>query len=123
MRALSETALFGRRVVAAEGSEEAQSEHHDVGAVVGLSRLVCSCSLICSWLKLCCRVGNGTRSPYKFANLTAQFTAKFLLGAQQHHGVSIDYVGVWNERAWDANYIKTLRKVLDASGLQRVKAN
>jgi galactosylceramidase len=40
---------------------------------------------------------------------------------KEHHNLTIDYVGIWNERVPDTAYIKLLRRVLDTNGLQRVK--
>ena len=62
-------------------------------------------------------IGNGKF----YSEDNARFVAAFLHGARQYHGVDVDYVGIWNERMFDTGYIKLLRKVLDASGLGRVK--
>ncbi|XP_067412454.1 galactocerebrosidase isoform X1 [Emydura macquarii macquarii] len=44
-----------------------------------------------------------------------------LIGAKQHHNLDIDYIGIWNERSFNSNYIKLLRYTLDKQGLQRVR--
>lgn len=62
-------------------------------------------------------IGNG----HFYSEDNARFVVAFVKGAQQYHGVDVDYVGVWNERMYDTGYIKLLRKVLDANGLERVK--
>jgi galactosylceramidase len=62
-------------------------------------------------------IGNGRF----YSEDNARFVAAFVNGARQYHGVDIDYVGIWNEKMYDTAYIKQLRKVLDSSGLERVK--
>ncbi|MGO9897449.1 MAG: family 16 glycoside hydrolase [Bryobacteraceae bacterium] len=62
-------------------------------------------------------IGNGRF----YSEDNARFVAAFIKGARQYHGVDIDYVGVWNEKQYDVEYIKLLRRVLDSSGFQRVK--
>lgn len=62
-------------------------------------------------------IGNGKF----YSEDNARFVAAFVKGAKQYHGVDVDYVGIWNEKMYDTEYIKMLRKVLDASGLERVK--
>jgi hypothetical protein len=51
----------------------------------------------------------------------ADYLVKFIQGVKSLHGLQMDYVGVWNERAYDTAWIKLLRKTLDRSGLQSVK--
>jgi O-glycosyl hydrolase len=62
-------------------------------------------------------IGNGKF----YSEDNARFVAAFVKGARQYHGVDVDYVGIWNENMYDTGYIKLLRRVLDSSGLQRVK--
>jgi Glycosyl hydrolase family 59 len=62
-------------------------------------------------------IGNG----HFYSEDNARFVAAFVKGARQYHGVDVDYVGIWNEKMYDTGYIKLLRKVLDTSGLERVK--
>eukprot|EP00118_Oscarella_pearsei_P013831 m.114461 g.114461 ORF g.114461 m.114461 type:complete len:801 (+) comp37503_c0_seq6:569-2971(+) len=66
-------------------------------------------------------VGNGSGSPFKFPNLTAGYIVKWVTGAKKNYNLDIDYVGVWNERSYDSTYIKTLRAMLDANGLQKTR--
>lgn len=63
-------------------------------------------------------VGNGTSSPYTAPELTAKYVTDWVVGAKTEHDLEIDYVGVWNERAYNIPYIKTLRKFLDDAGHQ-----
>jgi galactosylceramidase len=72
-------------------------------------------------LFLFAQVGNGTASPYLFPNLTAEYITKWILGAKKYYDLDIDYVGIWNERNYDATYIKVLRSTLDDSGLQSTR--
>jgi beta-galactosidase len=51
----------------------------------------------------------------------ADYIAAFIKGAREHHGLTIDYTGVWNEKMYDAEWIKTLRRTLDEKGLENVK--
>ena len=50
----------------------------------------------------------------------ADYTVKFLQGAKRVHGLDINYCGIWNETAYNAEWIKRLRRTLDAAGLQHV---
>ena len=45
----------------------------------------------------------------------------FIKGAKQYHNLKIDYTGIWNERMYDIEYIKNLRKALNENGLSDVK--
>ena len=62
-------------------------------------------------------IGNGEF----FSADNADFVARFIKGAREYHGVIIDYQGIRNEAGFAVDYIKTLRKTLDANGLQHVK--
>ncbi|GHV67535.1 galactosylceramidase [Bacteroidia bacterium] len=45
----------------------------------------------------------------------------FIKGAKKYHDLDIDYVGIWNERMYDTEYIKRLRRKLDKEALPQVK--
>ena len=47
----------------------------------------------------------------------AAYLADFIEGAKRKHGLNIAYAGIWNEKAYDANYVKELRKTLNARHL------
>jgi len=47
----------------------------------------------------------------------ADYVVKFLKGAQERHGLEIDYTGVWNEVAYDKEWIKLLKRTLAAGGI------
>ncbi|KAK6174597.1 hypothetical protein SNE40_017840 [Patella caerulea] len=66
-------------------------------------------------------IGNGTRSPYTNPTQTAMYIIKWIQGAKQYYNLTIDYIGIWNERPYDITYIITLRNMLDNSGLTNVR--
>jgi len=45
----------------------------------------------------------------------------FIKGAKKYHDLKIDFTGIWNERMYDIDFIKKLRKALDENGLSEVK--
>ena len=45
----------------------------------------------------------------------------FIKGAKDYHHLKIDYAGIWNERMYDIEFIKNLRKALNENGLNDVK--
>ena len=47
----------------------------------------------------------------------ANYIVKFIQGAKKHHGLDIEYVGIWNETNYDVGYIKMLKKALLAKRL------
>ena len=51
----------------------------------------------------------------------ADFIVSFIRGAKEHHGLIIDCCGIWNETPYDVEWIKTLRRTLDAAGLINVR--
>jgi hypothetical protein len=57
-------------------------------------------------------IGNG--SYYSDDNI--QYHLDWLYCMQDVHGVPIDYLGVWNERNYDADWIVRLRSALDSAG-------
>lgn len=63
-------------------------------------------------------VTNGTSdgSPYGAPEVTAGYVTKFVEGAKSEYGLHIDYVGSWNERAYNKTYLLALRSALDAAG-------
>uniref|UniRef100_A0A1A7YBC9 Galactocerebrosidase n=3 Tax=Iconisemion striatum TaxID=60296 RepID=A0A1A7YBC9_9TELE len=65
-------------------------------------------------------VGRGKNWPYDYPDVTVSYVVNWILGAKQYHDLDIQYVGIWNEREFDAKYIKLLRYTLDKSGLDRV---
>lgn len=51
----------------------------------------------------------------------ADYIANFIKGAKEVHGLDIEYTGGWNERPFDANWYKVLRRTLDERGLSNVR--
>uniref|UniRef100_A0A3B3DSA9 Galactocerebrosidase n=1 Tax=Oryzias melastigma TaxID=30732 RepID=A0A3B3DSA9_ORYME len=66
-------------------------------------------------------LGHGKDWPYDFPDVTADYVVKWIIGAKKYHDLHIQYVGIWNERNFDAKYIKLLRYTLDKSGLEEVR--
>jgi hypothetical protein len=48
----------------------------------------------------------------------ADYVVKFIQGAKKVHGLDIAFTGIWNEKPYDAEWIKLLRRTLDANGLK-----
>ncbi|XP_065831251.1 galactocerebrosidase-like [Oscarella lobularis] len=62
-------------------------------------------------------IGNGTF----FSDDGISYHVKFIQGAKRYYNVTVDYLGIWNEMPWNGDYIKKLRKGLDANGLNHVQ--
>jgi galactosylceramidase len=62
-------------------------------------------------------VGNGKF----YSKENADFIAGYIKGLKKYHNINIDYTGIRNEVMYDINWIKLLRKTLDANGLSKVK--
>lgn len=58
--------------------------------------------------------------PYKNNEKTAMYTVKWIIGAKQHHNLTIDYIGIWNERPCDLDYILILKRALFENKLDNV---
>ncbi|XP_023681126.1 galactocerebrosidase isoform X2 [Paramormyrops kingsleyae] len=65
-------------------------------------------------------VGHGTNWPYDYPDITAYYVVSWIIGAKQYHDLDIDYIGIWNERKFNSNYIKVLRDTLDKVGLTHI---
>ncbi len=52
-----------------------------------------------------------------FSQDNADYIVKFINGARKYYGLTIDYVGIWNETPYDNDWIKLLKKTLVANGL------
>ncbi|KAM6311692.1 galactocerebrosidase [Aegotheles albertisi] len=66
-------------------------------------------------------IGKGENWPYDYPDVTAYYIVSWILGAKQYHDLDIDYIGIWNERAFSSKYIKLLRYTMDKHGLQQVR--
>ena len=58
-------------------------------------------------------------NPYSNVTKTAQYVVDWIDGARREHGLEIAMVGCWNERPWNADYLKELRRQLDARNFSR----
>ncbi len=56
-----------------------------------------------------------------FSQDNADYVVAFHKGARAYHGLTIQYQGIRNEAGYKIDWIKTLRKTLDAAGLRDVK--
>lgn len=65
-------------------------------------------------------VGKGQSSPYHSPDVTAGYVVSWIIGAKRYHGLDIDYVGIWNEKKFNSDYIKILRSTLNKVGLTDV---
>ena len=57
---------------------------------------------------------------HPLTNATADYTVRWLLAARRLHNLTIDYIGIWNERDFSRDYILALRDRLTASQLSTV---
>lgn len=62
-------------------------------------------------------IGNGSY----FSQDMADYITRFIQGAKSAHGLDIHYTGIWNERPYNAAWIKLLRRTLNDNGLQQVE--
>ena len=67
------------------------------------------------WLDPAATAASPATNPFADANVTANYTLAWLLGAKRVHGLDIDYVGQWNERDAPQDYNDALRRVVGAS--------
>ncbi|XP_071793067.1 galactocerebrosidase-like isoform X3 [Asterias amurensis] len=65
-------------------------------------------------------IGNGTHSPYANIDVTVDYISRWIQGAKTHHNLTIDYIGIWNERKHSIAYIIALRAALDKARLDNV---
>ncbi|XP_074641487.1 galactocerebrosidase-like [Tubulanus polymorphus] len=63
----------------------------------------------------------GSRSPYSRPSVTASYIVKWVQGAKRVYDLTIDYIGIWNERAFDKTYVEVLRQALNAAGFSHVQ--
>jgi hypothetical protein len=63
-------------------------------------------------------VGAGARTVWTSQNIAYLLS---WLGCARQHGLSIDYLGGWNEAGFNANWYVQLRQALDTHGYQNIK--
>ena len=66
-------------------------------------------------------LGRNSWWPFLDYNQTSMYMIKWLQAAHEHHNVTIDYVGIWNEKPYDKSFIKHFRYQLDAHNLVDVQ--
>jgi len=69
------------------------------------------------WLDPQASAGQKGESAFHDVNLTTTYTLSWLLGAKQHHGLTIDYVGQWNERDAPPDYVQALKHAVAGAKL------
>ena len=57
-----------------------------------------------------------SHSPFKYPKQTIRYILEWLKGARHEYGLEIDYLGVWNERGCDPQYVILLRQAMDLNG-------
>eukprot|EP01047_Picozoa_sp_COSAG01_P090736 COSAG01_NODE_22518_length_852_cov_1.108898_1_plen_124_part_10 len=57
-------------------------------------------------------IGNGSY----FSQDNIAYHLKWLQGAQRVHGLSVDYIGIWNEHSASTDWIVRLRRAMDGAG-------
>ena len=62
-------------------------------------------------------IGNGKY----YSQDMADYVVKFIQGAKKVHGLEMNFTGIWNEKQYDREWIKTLRRTLDTAGLKSVR--
>lgn len=45
-------------------------------------------------------------NPYTKPNVTATYIINWIKGAKKYYDLDMNYIGIWNERAYDITYIK-----------------
>jgi galactosylceramidase len=58
-------------------------------------------------------------NPYSNVSATAEYVVDWVDGARREHGLHIAMVGCWNERPYSVDYLKELRRQLDARNLSQ----
>jgi hypothetical protein len=51
----------------------------------------------------------------------ADYMAAYLKGFKKYHDIDFDYIGIWNEHDYNADWIKLFRQTLNRQGLEKVK--
>ncbi|KAH9520075.1 hypothetical protein Btru_059869 [Bulinus truncatus] len=60
-------------------------------------------------------------NPYTQIDVLADYVVKWVNGAKVHYNLTIDFLGIWNEKMYDLDYVLTLRKTLDERGFENVR--
>ncbi|KAK0049437.1 galactocerebrosidase [Biomphalaria pfeifferi] len=59
-------------------------------------------------------------TPFLNNTKTAEYIVKWVNAAKVFYNLTIDFIGIWNERPYEVDYIRILRKTLDSHGFQNV---
>lgn len=66
-------------------------------------------------------VADQTDDPFVSPELPVKYLLTWVQGAKKEHGLDIEYLGIWNERAADSAFVKLLRRRLDQAGFRGVR--
>jgi galactosylceramidase len=66
-------------------------------------------------------VGDGSQDPYHNLSKPLHYVQQWLHGAATIHNLHLDYIGIWNERQCNPDYVVALRQALDQSGYQETR--
>lgn len=58
-------------------------------------------------------LGKGFDWFYVNFQLIVYYVVIWIVGVKCYYDLDIDYIGIWNERLYNVNYIKILRKMLN----------
>merc|ERR1719183_217380 len=69
------------------------------------------------WLDPAATADKKATNAFADPDVTANYTMAWLLGAKREHGLTIDYIGQWNERDAPGSYADALRAAVASSAL------
>ncbi|ESO08159.1 hypothetical protein HELRODRAFT_98272 [Helobdella robusta] len=66
-------------------------------------------------------LSGGQWTPYYDVTKTGMYLVKWVLGAKKYYDIDIYCLGIWNEKPYNKELIKTLRRLLDKHNMTSVK--
>jgi Glycosyl hydrolase family 59 len=66
-------------------------------------------------------ITDASHDPFRFLDKLTNYTFQWVKGAKEVHGIDIDYLGVWNERGTNREYVLKMRKLLDENGTLKAR--
>jgi galactosylceramidase len=63
-------------------------------------------------------VAPGVGTPFENVTAAVEYVVAWVAGAASTYNLTIDSLGIWNERPYNATYVKALRAALDVAGFQ-----
>ena len=66
-------------------------------------------------------IGAGTLDPYHNISKPLHYVLEWMRGAESVHNLTLDYIGIWNERQCNPNYVVALRKALNGAGYKHTR--